>query len=408
MDPQSPQAALELCIPTNICLEGQLWLRCEILSLEEASTSVFQEGGDTGLSIGFSYDKQHPQLSGEGGGLLAAFPKESTASAGRGQRGRCARCERQLWQLLPHLLLHGEPCSAGCPWWAPRLWPLLTTTFESCSHRQPVPEANALLHLGGAEQASPPARSSRGTAGPAASSTRPDMARPGERGRTGGPRSELQLVGQDTAPKAQSTWPSVMAVQITLGSKGLKQSGVVPTWWDSELGSWKQGWDAEEQWTRVARPWLRSAYCALLQSLGRKEGDPSGSLGQGGGWGCGAKEFSHGLGGGRCIRLGGGHRHAGVLLHVSPDVWSSWRCRSWPRTGRAAPGKVRQGRGGLSGILCSSSQDRTLIPYPQPQVPFTVTEQLRPAPPTTWAFCSITGHSLLRNKAQSQCMCPAA
>ena len=110
----------------------------------------------------------------------------------------CARCCRTS-------SLHGEPCSAGCPWWAPRLWPLLTTTFESCSHRQPVPEANALLHLGGAEQASPPARSSRGTAGPAASGTRPDMARPGERGRTGGPRSELQLVGQDTAPKAQST-----------------------------------------------------------------------------------------------------------------------------------------------------------------------------------------------------------
>ena len=65
----------------------------------------------------------------------------------------------------------------------------------------------------------------------------------------------------------------------------------------------------------------------------------------------------------------------------------------------------------LSGILCFSSQDRTLVPYPQPQVPFTVTEQLRPAPPTTWAFwafCSITGHSPLQNKAQSQCICPAA
>lgn len=49
--------------------------------------------------------------------------------------------------------LHGEPCSVGCPWWAPRLCPLLTTTFESCSHRQPVPEANALLHLGGATAA---------------------------------------------------------------------------------------------------------------------------------------------------------------------------------------------------------------------------------------------------------------
>lgn len=37
------------------------------------------------------------------------------------------------------------------------------------------------------------------------------------------------------------------------------------------MGSRKQGWDAEGQWTRVARPWLRSAYCAWLQSLGRKE-----------------------------------------------------------------------------------------------------------------------------------------
>ena len=58
--------------------------------------------------------------------------------------------------------LHGEPCSVGCPWWAPRLCPLLTTTSESCSHRQPVPEANALLHLGGAEQASPPAAAAEG------------------------------------------------------------------------------------------------------------------------------------------------------------------------------------------------------------------------------------------------------
>lgn len=57
-------------------------------------------------------------------------------------------------------------------------------------------------------------------------------------------------------------------------------------------------------------------------------------------------------------------------------------------------GRAEVAWGSLSGILCSSSQDRTLIPYPQPQVPFTVTEQLRPAPPTTWAFCSITGHSL--------------
>lgn len=58
---------------------------------------------------------------------------------------------------------------------------------------------------------------------------------------------------------------------MTLGSKGLKQSGVVPTWWDTEMGSRKQEWAAEGQWTRVARPWLRSAYCAWLQSPGRKE-----------------------------------------------------------------------------------------------------------------------------------------
>ena len=65
-----------------------------------------------------------------------------------------------------------------------------------------------------------------------------------------------------------------------------------------------------------------------LAPVPRKKGDPSGSLGQGGGWGCGAKDFSHGWGGGRCRRLGGGHHHAGVLLHVSPNVWSIWRYKS--------------------------------------------------------------------------------
>lgn len=121
--------------------------------------------------------------------------------------------ERQLLKLLaapPPFT--GGPCSVGCPRLTQRLsplWSLLAITSKSLPHQQPVPEAHLLLHLGGAEQASPsrpqqpPALGE--TAGPEAPSRRRDMARPGERGRTGGPRTaQGQRCSQDTTPKAKS------------------------------------------------------------------------------------------------------------------------------------------------------------------------------------------------------------
>lgn len=142
-----------------------------------------------------------------------------------------------------------------------------------------------------------------------------------------------------------------------------------------------------------------------------KKGDPSGSLGQGGGWGCGAKEFSR-----RWEEEGAEDWVVAIAMLGSFSV-SHLMCGAAGGTGadlelakqlQERSGRAEAAWASLSGILCSSSQDRTLVPCPQPQVPFTVTEQLKAAPPTTWAFCSITGHSLLQNKAQSQCICPAA
>lgn len=178
------------------------------------------------------------------------------------------------------------------------------------------------------------------------------------------------------------------------------------------MGSWKQGRDAEGQRTRVARPWLRSAYRARLQSPGRKEIHLA--LGQGGGWGCGAKEFS------RRWEEDGAEDWVVAIAMLGSFSVSHLMCGAPGGTGadlelakqlQERSSRAEAAWASLSGILCFSSQDRTLVPYPQPQVPFTVTEQLRPAPPTTWAFwafCSITGHSPLQNKAQSQCICPAA
>lgn len=113
---------------------------------EKVCTQIFPTMSSTKGSQGKERASPHPS------------PSRARPTLGREEELATPSVERQLLKLLaapPPFT--GGPCSVGCPRLTQRLsplWSLLTTTSKSLPHQQPVPEAH-LLHLGGAEQASP-------------------------------------------------------------------------------------------------------------------------------------------------------------------------------------------------------------------------------------------------------------